>query len=176
MAALERSFFGVGKFFLIAVGFVRGRDDDLLDKRAAAAGFEQEPCAADVAFEGGERISVGDADNVCAAKCMTVRISYSPRVRSTRPSSQISPRTTLTFERRPLAESSDCGIQSRMMQVTSAPAATRRLTSHVPTRPVPPVTSVGRDGAFARISAPDVGRDAAARDDRDGAGVPSRSC
>jgi hypothetical protein len=35
------------------------------------------------------------------------------------------------------------GTQSRTRQTTSAPAATKRRTSQLPTSPVPPVTNVG---------------------------------
>src|SRR4051794_21780741 len=80
---------------------------------------------------------------VCAARCMTVSISYSPSTRSISAASQRSPRTTLTRSSCPDVTSSDCGIQSRTRQSTSAPASTSRRTSQLPTSPVAPVTNVG---------------------------------
>src|SRR5215207_2368606 len=75
---------------------------------------------------------------------MTVSISYSPSKRSSVSRSRMSPRTILTRSSMPVRTSSLCGTQSRTRHTTSAPAATNRRTSHDPTRPVPPVTKVGR--------------------------------
>src|SRR5947209_19916073 len=80
---------------------------------------------------------------VCAARCMTVAISYSPRARSSITWSRTSPRTIFTFSIKLVRASSLCGIQSRTRQTTSARASTRRRTSQPPTSPVAPVTNVG---------------------------------
>ena len=87
---------------------------------------------------------------VWAARWMTVSISCSPSTRSRVAWWRTSPRTTFTQPIDPLRTSSLCGTQSRTRQTTSAPSACRRLTSHPPTSPVAPVTSVGRSRQNAR--------------------------
>ena len=63
---------------MIPVGLVRGGDDDLSDGRAAAAGFQQGPVPAIFVsnVEIGLRFAMPTI--VCAARWITVLISYSP--------------------------------------------------------------------------------------------------
>src|SRR5690242_1053727 len=103
---------------------------------------------------------------VCAARWKTVRISYSPRARSINVWSTTSPRTMVTLPAVPERASSLCGTRSRSTQTTSAPAASSRFTSQLPTRPAPPVTSTGRSRqrVIARpASFPELPRRVAAR-------------
>ena len=83
-------------------------------------------------------------------------ISYSPSTRSSSAWSRTSPRTIIDALEQPRrATNSLCGTQSRTRQTTSAPASSRRRTSQPPTRPVAPVTNVGRSrqnvGSFPHL-------------------------
>ena len=144
MPALQRRALVVGQLLLVAVGLVRRGDDDLLDRRAAAAGLQQRPGALDVGLEGGDRVAVGDADDGLRRQVddgvdlVLAERAFEQSLVAT------SPRTTLTRSSSAERTSSDCGTQSRTRQTTSAPAASSALTSQLPTRPVAPVTKVGR--------------------------------
>ena len=60
MHTLERGLFIVGQYLLLAVCFIARRDHDAGNERTAPARLEQTPGAADIGFEGGQRITVGD--------------------------------------------------------------------------------------------------------------------
>ncbi len=63
MLTLQRCIFIVRQSFLIAVGLIRGSDNDLAYPRAAAAGLQQIPCAGDIGLEGGDRIAIGNGND-----------------------------------------------------------------------------------------------------------------
>src|ERR1700682_5807529 len=81
---------------------------------------------------------------VWAARWMTVSTSYSPITRSSTAWSSTSPRARLVSPIRSAWTNSLSGTQSRIRQTTSASRSSKRRTTQLPTRPVAPVTRVGR--------------------------------
>ncbi len=63
MQPAQRHRFVVGQRFLIAVGFIRRGQHDLLHSRAAPACLEHRPCPADIGLERRHRVTVGDRDD-----------------------------------------------------------------------------------------------------------------
>ena len=99
------------------------------------------------------RVAVGDADDRLGGQVeyrVHLVLAENPLERAW---SHRSPADDVARRAVPLRTSSDCGTQSRTRHVTSAPSSSSRGTSQLPTRPVPPVTNVGRsrqNGVTAR--------------------------
>src|SRR5207245_938397 len=110
--AHQRRVLVVGATIMVAVGFVRRGRHHLLDLGAPPARFEDGPRPGNVALERRDRVASRNRHDglrremddrvdlvlamVCAARWMTVSISYSPSARSRSAWSRTSPRTTLT--------------------------------------------------------------------------------